>query len=162
VTAQSEWVHVYNEKELFLEECVDTPRIERHKQGWRYNVIPDSGLPIRRGPSFAAETTGTRLFGGETVLINERVTPPGDKITWLRMRDGEGWLHDVDDSGTQVVIPHSLRHRARTVARSSRSTGPKEEVAYNTIIARLFHNENETARRLHGETMAAPTETSLR
>lgn len=162
VTAQSEWVHVHNEKELFLEECVDTPRIERHKQGWRYNVIPDSGLPVRKGPSFAAETTGTRLFGGETVLINERVTPPGDKITWLRMRDGEGWLHDVDDTGTQVVIPHSLRHRARTVARSSRGTGPKEEVAYNTIIARLFHNENETARRLHGDTKTGPRETPLR
>ena len=148
LTAQSEWVQIYNEEELFLEECSAPPRIERHKQGWRYNVIPDEGLPIRKGPSFAAETTGTRLFGGETVLINERVTPTGDKITWLRMKDGEGWLHDVDDTGRQVVIAHSLRHRARTVARSNRGTDPSEEVAYNTIIARLFHNEGGgTSRR---------------
>ena len=153
LTAQSEWVQVYNEKELFLEECAPSgpPRIERHKQGWRYNVIPEEGLPVRKGPSFASETTGTRLFGGETVLINERVTPAGDKITWLRMKDGEGWLHDVDDAGRQVVIAHSLRHRVRTVARSNRGKDPNEEVAYNTIIARLFHNEGgETSRRVPG------------
>uniref|UniRef100_A0A7S3L7T4 Uncharacterized protein n=1 Tax=Amphora coffeiformis TaxID=265554 RepID=A0A7S3L7T4_9STRA len=153
LTTQSEWVQIYNEKELFLEECAGSgpPRIERHKQGWRYNVIPEEGLPVRKGPSFAAETTGTRLFGGETVLINERVIPAGDKITWLRMKDGEGWLHDVDDTGRQVVIAHSLRHRARTVARSNRATDPNEEVAYNTIIARLFHNEGgEASRRVHG------------
>lgn len=150
LTAQSEWVQIYNEKELFLEECASPPRIERHKQGWRYNVIPDDGLPIRKGPSFASETTGTRLFGGETVLINERVAPAGDKITWLRMKDGEGWLHDVDDTGIQVVIPHSLRHRARTIARSNRGADPNEQVAYNTIIARLFHNEGgEPRRRVH-------------
>ena len=149
MTAQSEWVQIYNENELFLEECSASgpPRIERHKQGWRYNVIPEEGLPVRKGPSFAAETTGTRLFGGESVLINERVTPAGDKITWLRMKDGEGWLHDVDDSGKQVIIAHSLRHRARTIARSNRTTAPHEEVAYNTIIARLFHNEGGESRR---------------
>lgn len=153
VTAQSEWVQIYNEKELFLEECAPSgpPRIERHKQGWRYNVIPEEGLAVRKGPSFAAETTGVRLFGGETVLINEKVSPSGDKITWLRMKDGEGWLHDVDDTGRQVVIAHSLRHRARTVARSNRGTDPQEEVAYNTIIARLFHNEGgDAGRRVHG------------
>ena len=107
-------------------------------------------MPIRKGPSFASETTGTRLFGGETVLINERVTPAGDKITWLRMKDGEGWLHDVDDMGSQVVIAHSLRHRARTIARSNRGADANEQVAYNTIIARLFHNEGgEPSRRVH-------------
>lgn len=159
LTAQSEWVQIYDEKELFLEECAASgpPRIERHKQGWRYSVIPEDGLPVRKGPSFASETTGTRLFGGETVLINERVTPAGDKITWLRMKDGEGWLHDVDDTGKQVVIPHSLRHRARTAAKTSRGTEPHEEVAYNTIIARLFHNEGDGTRRAPGSTSTTST-----
>jgi hypothetical protein len=149
MTAQSEWVQIHNENELFLEECAASgpPRIERHKQGWRYNVIPEEGLPVRKGPSFAAETTGIRLFGGESVLINERVSPAGDKISWLRMKDGEGWLHDVDEEGKQVVIAHSLRHRARTIARSNRSAGPQEEMAYNTIIARLFHNEGGDSSR---------------
>lgn len=167
LTSQSEWVQIYDDKELFLEECAASgpPRIERHKQGWRYSVIPEEGLPVRKGPSFASETTGTRLFGGETVLINERVTPAGDKITWLRMKDGEGWLHDVDDTGKQVVIPHSLRHRARTAAKVNRGTEPHEEVAYNTIIARLFHNEPDGIRRLPrapGSTTGSATSSAIR
>ena len=115
-----------------MEECGIEPRITRHKQGWRYNAVPEEGL---------LETTGTRLFGGESVLINERVSPAGDKITWLRLKDGEGWLHDVDDQGHQVVILHSLRHRARNLNRSSRPSGPSLEKAYDAIITRLFHND---------------------
>ena len=143
LTTQAEWVQVYSEDELFLEECATEPRIERHKQGWRYNVVPEDGVAVRKGPSFAAEKTGIILFGGESVVINERVTPAGDKITWLRMKDGQGWIHDVDDEGNDTMIAHSLRHRAQTT-RPRKPTVSKEgnEVAYNTIIARLFHNED--------------------
>ena len=125
-----------------MEECAAEPRIERHRQGWRYNVVPDSGVAVRRGPSFASEKTGIILFGGESVLINERVTPAGDKITWLRMKDGQGWIHDVTDSGEQVMIAHSLRHRSNLASRPRKKPpAQKEEIAYNTIIARLFHND---------------------
>jgi len=51
LTTQAEWVQVYFEDELFLEECAAEPRIERHKQGWRYNVVPDDGVAVRKGVS---------------------------------------------------------------------------------------------------------------
>jgi len=91
-------------------------------------------------PSFAAEKTGIVLFGGESVVINERVVPAGEKITWLRMKDWQGWIHDVDDSGVHTVIAHSLRHRTN---RPRQPVIPREgnEIAYNTRTARLFHND---------------------
>lgn len=143
LTTQAEWVQVYSEDELFLEECAAEPRIERHKQGWRYNVVPEDGVAVRKGPSFASEKTGILLFGGESVVVNERVTPAGDKITWLRMKDGQGWIHNVDDAGEHIMIAHSLRHRAQTT-RPRKPVMPKEgnEIAYNAIIARLFHTED--------------------
>jgi hypothetical protein len=147
LTTQAEWVQVYFENELFLEECGQEPRIERHKQGWRYNVVPEDGIAVRKGPSFAAEKTGIILFGGESVVINERVIPPGpEKITWLRMKDGQGWIHDVDDEGQTIVIAHSLRHRTQLANRPRKPAIPTtkdgSEIAYNTIIARLFHNDS--------------------
>lgn len=142
-TTQAEWVQADSDNEIFLKECTSEPLIERHKQGWRYNVVPDNGVGVRKGPSFAAEKTGILLFGGESVVINERVTPAEDKITWLRMKDGQGWIHDFDDAGEQIMIAHSLRHRAQ----SSRPRKPavsreSNEIAYDVIIARLFHNDD--------------------
>jgi hypothetical protein len=148
LTCQSEWVQIYSDEELYLEECAVEPRIERHKQGWRYNVVPDSGVAVRRGPSFASEKTGTILFGGESVVINERVTPAGDKITWLRLKDGHGWVYDATDTGELVMIAHSLRHRS-LLSRPQKPPAPKEEIAYNTIIARLFHNDEDSRSALH-------------
>ena len=145
LTTQAEWVQVYSDSELYLEECVTEPRIERHKQGWRYNVVPDDGIAVRKGPSFAAERTGIILFGGESVVVSERVTSDGDKITWLRMKDGQGWIHDVDAEANTIMIPHSLRHRAQQSNRQRKSTMPQEgnEVAYNAIIQRLFHSDTD-------------------
>jgi hypothetical protein len=142
LTAQAEWVQIYSEKELYLDECAAEPRIERHKQGWKYIVVPETGVAVRKGPSFAAQTTGVRLSVGESVTVNERVTPSGEKIQWLRMKEGEGWLHDVSDLGEQVMIEHSLRHRAKVAQRPIKASGPREEIAYNTIIARLFHSDD--------------------
>jgi hypothetical protein len=144
LTVQSEWVHVYDEKELFLEECAVEPRIERHKQGWRYTVAPEVKVAIRRGPSFAAGKTGAVLFAGDTVATTERVRPSGDKITWLRMKDGSGWIHDFSDQGEELLIAHSLRQKVQVVGgapHKQRRPEKKNEIAYNTIVARLFHNE---------------------
>ena len=130
--ASAEWVLVYNEDHLFLEECAEEPRIERLKQGWRYNVIPDAGVTVRKGPSFASESTGVVLLGGESVLVNERVTPAGEELTWLRLKDGVGWVYDRDDQGQLILLAHSLQHRRKG----------RDDIAYNAIVARLFHNEH--------------------
>ena len=145
LTIEAEWVQIHNDTELFLEECLTEPRMERHKQGWRYNVMPDDGIAIRKGPSFAAERTGVLLFGGENVVINERVTPAGDHMSWLRLKDGQGWIHDYDENGEQIVVLHSLRHRAMSSrARKLETTpvaGNSNDIPYNAIISRLFHND---------------------
>ena len=143
MTVQAEWVQVFGEGELFLEECAREPRIERHRQGWRYNVVLDCRVTVRKGPSFEAETEGVVLLGGESVLINERVTGPNDTITWLRLRDGQGWVHNVGRDGETLMIPHSLRHRKTEFGEPPYKPGRegRQEVAYNTIIARLFHND---------------------
>lgn len=141
MTAPGEWVEIYGGNELFLEECAAEPRIERHREGWRYNVLPDIGVEIRKGPSFAAAKSGTTLLGGESVVINERVCPAGQKMTWLRIKDGDGWVHDIDEStGQQIMLAHALRHRTKSSSRKQDS-GKSDDIAYNAIIARLFHNE---------------------
>jgi hypothetical protein len=144
LTTQAEWVQVFGRDGLYLDECAADPRIERHKQGWRYNVVPDSGVAVRRGPSFAAEKIGLDLLFGESVLINERVSPAGENMSWLRVKDGRGWIHDTADDGTEIMRAHSLRHRGQgsVIARPQKAPqGGKDEVAYNAIIARLFHND---------------------
>ena len=142
LTVQAEWVQVFGYQELFLEECAVEPRIERHKQGWRYNVVLDARVQIRKGPSFEAETNGAVLLGGESVLINERVTGPDDTTTWLRLKDGQGWVHNVDTDGEVLMIPHSLRHRNGPLGRPAKAGRPQQEdIAYNTIVARLFRND---------------------
>ena len=142
LTSPAEWVQIHGRDELYLEECAAEPHIERHRQGWRYNVVPESGIAIRKGPSFAAETTGTILYGGESVVVNERVSPGGEKIVWLRLKDGQGWVHDIDADGNEIMIAHSLRHRVLSRPQKARTSNDGKEVAYNTIVARLFHNEN--------------------
>jgi hypothetical protein len=89
LTTQAEWVPKYSVVMSCIDECAADPVLnERHKQGWRYNVVPDS-VAIRRGPSFAAEKIGVDLLGGESVLINgERVSPAGENMSWLRVKDG--------------------------------------------------------------------------
>jgi hypothetical protein len=151
LTTQAEWVQAYCGSDLFLVECALEPRIERHKQGWRYNVLPEDGVAVRKGPSFASEKTGVILFGGESVVVNERVTPSGDTISWLRMKDGQGWIHDVDETGEHVVIAHSLRHRAQsTRPRKPNFQREGTDIAYNDIIARLFNNDDGYRPRKKG------------
>lgn len=102
----------------------------------------DARVTVRKGPSFEAETDGVVLLGGESVLVNERVTGPDDPITWLRLKDGHGWVHNVGQNGESLMIAHSLRHRIPTAGRPIKAgRTAKEDIAYNTIIARLFHND---------------------
>ena len=142
MTTTAEWVQVYGQQELYLEECTTEPRIERHRQGWGYSVVSDRGVAVRRGPSFAAEKTGLTFKPRERVVINERVSPAGDKLTWLRTKDGHGWVHDMTDTGQQIMVAHSLPIRSTATSRPRKSPAPQEEIAYNTIIARLFHNDD--------------------
>lgn len=148
LTSQSEWVEVFRENEQFLGECAFEPRIERHRQGWRYNVVPDSGIEVRKGPSFSSEKTGIILFGGESILINERVFSHDEGITWLRMLDGQGWVYDCDAKGNNTMIPHSLRYRTKFSGTPQKADVGMDgkEVAYDAIIARLFHSADRLDR----------------
>ena len=144
LTAQAEWVQVFGENNYqYLTECDREPRIERHRQGWRYNVVLDARVTVRKGPSFEADTEGVILLGGESVLVNERVTGPDDPITWLRLKDGHGWVHTIGQNGESLMIAHSLRHRMPTLGGRPTKSGrtKQEDIAYNTIVARLFHND---------------------
>ena len=142
LTVQAEWVQVFGQEDVFLEECATEPRIERHRQGWRYNVVLDARVQVRKGPSFESETNGVVLLGGESILVNERVTGPDDNIAWLRLKDGQGWVHTGDEAGT-LMIPHSIQHRTGPLGRPTKPGRPEQEdVAYNAIIARLFHNNS--------------------
>jgi hypothetical protein len=147
LTVQAEWVQVYGEDELFLEECTLEPRIERHRQGWRYTALSRGGVAVRRGPTFAAAKTGTVVLETETVTITERVRPAGERVTWLRMKDGSGWVHDLSEKDEPVMAPHTL-----TINYSKRVDYPcgapikrrptdKREIAYSAIVARLFHGD---------------------
>ncbi|GAX22040.1 hypothetical protein FisN_6Hh287 [Fistulifera solaris] len=153
LVAPAEWVPIISSSEQFLEECANAPKIERHKQGWRYNVVPETGVAVRKGPSFASETTGAVLLGGESVIVNERVTSGGETIAWLRLSDGQ-WVHDADDDGNKVMAAHSLFHRSiprpkkeKTVAGSIEG----KEAAYNRIVSRLFHGVKNEIPRINAQ-----------
>jgi hypothetical protein len=153
LAAPAEWVPIFSSSEQFLEECTNAPRIERHKQGWRYNVVPETGVAVRKGPSFASETTGAVLLGGESVIVNERVTPGGETIAWLRLSDGQ-WVHDADDNGNKVMASHSLNHRSiPRPKREQTGTGTLDgkEAAYNRIVSRLFHGVNNEIPRSNAQ-----------
>jgi hypothetical protein len=143
LTSPAEWVQVFGRGELYLEECSGEPRIERNKrQGWRYNVVLDARVHVRQGPSFGSDTNGVVLLGGESVLINERVIGPNDTISWLRLKDGQGWVHSIGEEGDILMIPHSLRHRRGAPgALFKTERDVQEDLPYNAIIARLFHGD---------------------
>jgi hypothetical protein len=148
-TTPAEWVQVYSGDELLLEECAQEPRIERHKAGgWKYHVLQQ--VSVRKGPSFASESTGM-LEAGDSVTVNERVAPPASHrddsakstLLWLRLKDGQGWVHDTSqDTGEVLLVPQSLRHANE---KAKKVVGKKDEIAYNAIIARLFHNHDDGA-----------------
>jgi hypothetical protein len=162
-TTPAEWVQVYHGEELFLEECAHEPHIERHKSGgWKYEVLRE--VCVRKGPSFASESTGT-LAPGDSITVNERVAPPTGSahddlvahrsLHWLRLKDGQGWVHDTcQETGDALLVPHSLRHHNNKPKKKIVvGGGRRDEVAYNAIIARLFHHRDDEDD--HGDGAAA-------
>ena len=147
MASQAEWVQIYGQGNLYLEECAAQPQIQRHRDGWRYNVMKESGVAVRKGPSFAAEAVGSILLPGKSILINERVMPPGERISWLRLKDGMGWVHDVGKNGETILNVHSLRNRTGSVAQIQTNViierNERKEIAYNTIVARLFTQQED-------------------
>jgi hypothetical protein len=109
LTAPGEWVHVHCNGYLYLEECVNPPSIERHHDGWRFEVVDEAGVQIRRGPSFSATQTGSTLLHCASVLINEKVTASGESLTWLRLKDGRGWIHNISEQGGIVLKAHTSK-----------------------------------------------------
>lgn len=163
LAAPGEWVQVYGSGRVYVEECSDPPRIERHRQCWRYDAVNDGGIHVRKGPSYLSEMTDKVIRAGESILINERVISHGETGAWLRLKDGTGWVHEKGEGGESVLIAYSLRNR--TAGRSTRSrlrstrrieAGARgddrqtNEAAYNSIIARLFH-ETEDDNEAQGE-----------
>ena len=109
-----EWVYVHCNGYLYLEECVNPPSIERHQDGWRFEVVSEAGTQIRRGPSFSAPLTGKTLLHCASVLINEKVTASGESLTWLRLKDGRGWIHNISEQNDVVVKAYRSKKNHQT------------------------------------------------
>jgi len=131
LTAPGEWVHVHCNGNLYLEECVNSPTIRRNRDGWRYEVLIESGIAIRKGPSFLAKLAGEALQCNESVLINEQVHADGDTITWMRLKDGRGWIHNMDEDGKDIVVEKMLKKAGGN------------DASYK-LIARLFNPPDAT------------------
>ena len=150
-----EWVQVHINGKHYLEECEDPPSITRNFDGWRYHTVRDT--QVRRGPSFSADelSKSFMLKAGDRVLVNERVTAFQDKVTWLRLKDGRGWVHDVGPNDELIMITHSITQRngRKVDASTSGVNRHLNEVAstattttsYNSIISRLFSNDNSNS-----------------
>lgn len=160
-----EWVQIHNNGKFYLEECPMAPSIERHFDGWRYHVVMESASPpqphtvvIRRGPSFASEKTKKVLRQGDSVLVNERVTAYGEKVTWLRLKDGKGWIHDIDPTtittegeggrGKPFMIPHSIYQR-----RNSKNNS----FLKNMLVNGQQHNNDNNNNNEGASSVAAST-----
>jgi hypothetical protein len=137
VVQQGEWVQVYGGKRLYLEECLETPVIERNVDGWMYEVVCYAGAKIRRGPSQAAEQTGLTLKLNDIVCINERVIEHNNKaIIWLRLKDGRGWTSNIDEEHNGRLI---LRlHTTGDVRGESSKPTPPTFKKSSGFMSRLF------------------------
>jgi hypothetical protein len=126
LTSPGEWVHVHCNGILFLEECIHPPKVERNIEGWRYESVAPMGVEIRKGPSFAAKDTGTYLQNCAIVLVNERVTGNGSAITWLRLKDGRGWVQNVNEQGDCIMKENT-----------GKTSDVKDGSSVNKLISRL-------------------------
>ena len=121
-----EWVHVHCNGNLYLEECVNPPTIRREREGWRYEVVHESGVEIRKGPSHFAKSTGSTLQCNASILVNEEVTADGENVTWLRLKDGRGFINNIGDNDNLLVKKKLDRKNGNA------------EVSYK-LISRLFN-----------------------
>lgn len=126
LTTPGEWVHVHCNGTLFLEECVHPPTVERNIEGWRYESTAPLGVEIRKGPSFASSVTGAHLQNCAIVLVNERVTGHGSTMTWLRLKDGSGWVQNVNEQGECLMKENT-----------GKTNDAKDGSSVNKLISRL-------------------------
>jgi hypothetical protein len=112
LTLPGEWVMVHNSDELFLEECSTPPTVERNRECWRCSAIQN--VQIRVGPSFRADITGKVICADQEFLVSEKVTA-GDKVTWYRLKNEEGWVHSITETGDPVVHCHMMEFSRKVV-----------------------------------------------
>ncbi len=96
-----EWVQVFGNGQLILEECADAPSIERDRNGWRCTAVNE--VQVRAGPSFQAGGTALSIHNGQEFFVVEKVACHGEQITWMRLKNGEGWVSTMRESGEEVV-----------------------------------------------------------
>ncbi|KAL7492938.1 hypothetical protein ACHAWT_003335, partial [Skeletonema menzelii] len=100
-TYLGEWVQVFGNGQLMLEECSDAPSIERDRNGWRCTAV--NTVQVRGGPSFQAGGTAVSIQNGQEFFVVEKVTCPGEQITWMRLKSGAGWVPTMRESGEEAV-----------------------------------------------------------
>ena len=61
-------------------------------------------------------------------------------MTWLRLKDGHGWVHDIEEDGRIVMIAHSLKWRNR-----ADSQNRVKEGEYKGLMSRIFSNDNASS-----------------
>ncbi|KAL7441554.1 hypothetical protein ACHAXM_008124 [Skeletonema potamos] len=96
-----EWVQVFGNGQLILEECSDAPSIERDRNGWRCTAVNE--VQVRAGPSFQAGGTAFSIRNGQEFIVVEKVACHGEQITWMRLKNHEGWVPTMRESGEEVV-----------------------------------------------------------
>ena len=142
LTTPGEWVAIHAHGNLYLEQCATVPTIERHRAGWRYNVVQNEAH-VRLGPSFLASKSNKILKSGESVLVVERVTAHGDQVTWLRLKDGQGWCHDTEEDGRVIMIANSLKWRSRAELNLAKK-GTEAEYTKG-LISKLFASDTASS-----------------
>jgi hypothetical protein len=147
MTTPAEWVLVLSEDYTYMEECPSEPLIQRSRSGWRYNVVSEEGVQVRKGPSLASEVTDITLLQGESVLVIERVTPPGERTVWLRVIDGIGWIFDIDQDDRPVMIAHSLHDRVPS-SNQIPDIHDSKDVPFNDAVSQLFPTESGQRMKL--------------
>jgi len=95
-----EWVQVFGNDQLILEECANAPSIERDRNGWRCTAVNE--VQVRIGPSFQAGGMALSIYNGQEFFVVEKVTCQGEPITWMRLKNG-GWVPNAFSSGEEIV-----------------------------------------------------------
>ncbi|KAL3775513.1 hypothetical protein HJC23_000085 [Cyclotella cryptica] len=94
-------------------ECSAPPSVERNRECWRCSAIRN--INIRLGPSFGADLTGKVILAHEEFYVTEKVTASGDQVTWFRLKNNEGWVHSITESGDPVVHCHVTEYSRKFV-----------------------------------------------
>jgi len=149
LSVPGEFVQVHINQKYYLEECHDPPSIARHFDGWWYHALRDTY--IRKGPSFALKDDLIRLKAGESVWVNERVKGSHEKVTWLRLKDGRGWVHDINPQQNELIMTSKQIGMSTRRIYGKRMTGndttdavstATSTTTYNSIMSRLFKSDH--------------------